>query len=145
LLSAFYQWKKQPEPAYSSPNFFDFYRMAPLCDAEKLFYQAGLDAADAIAVLDRHVDRLEEFARYIIAHVHASVRQNRDVLTNAPFIASLSLRNTVFDPVEMAASYAAHADSRQKFMWNLDPHALENWIGWHSRVSDPVLLHQSSA
>ena len=136
LLSAFFQWKKQrPARRFSEPNLFEFYDMAPLRDAEKLFYQAGLQPQEAIEVLDRHLARLQEFARYIIAHVYSTVLGNRDVLTNAPFVASLSLRKTVFDPEQMNADYAVYAGAPEVFQWDLNPYALERFI-----VEDPAPL-----
>jgi hypothetical protein len=128
-LSAFFQWKKaQPRQSYSEPNLFEFYEMAPLHDAEKLFYQTGLQPSEAIDVLDQHLARLQEFARYIIVHIHASVLGNREVLTNASFIASLSLRNTVFAPDKMSAAYAPFADDSKIHRWDLNPFVLENFI-----------------
>jgi 2-polyprenyl-6-methoxyphenol hydroxylase-like FAD-dependent oxidoreductase len=129
LLSEYFQWKQQqPRPLDVGPRFFEFYDMAPLRDAEKLFYAAGLRPVEAIEVLDRHLDRLQHFARYIIAHVHAAVLQNPEVLTNAPFVESLNLRNTMFDRVRMAETYAVYAGRHELYPWNLDPHTLKAWI-----------------
>jgi hypothetical protein len=139
LLSAFFQWKKgQPRRVFSSPNFFEFYGMAPLRDAEKIFYEAGLGAREAIEIFDRHLDRLQEFALYIITHIYASVLGNPEVLTNAPFIASLSLRNTLFDPERMAAAYAQFDGAREQFHWNLDAFALTDGSA-HLEVKNPCL------
>jgi len=136
FLSAFFQWKKQqPRRVFSAPSFFEFYSMTPLRDAEKLFYEAGLSPSEALAVLDQHVARLQEFARYIITHIYASVLGNREVMTNAPFIASLSIRNTVFNPARMVATYERYAGAPEIFPWNLNPLALEQWIWKHAAVS----------
>jgi flavin-dependent dehydrogenase len=129
LLSGFFQWKKGlPRRSFSEPNLFEFYDMAPLREAEQIFYQAGLGPQQAIEAIDRLLDRLQEFARYIIAHIHASVLGDREVLLNAPFLASLDLSKTAFDPVQMAAAYAKHAGSPEIFSWTLDPYALERFI-----------------
>jgi hypothetical protein len=41
--------------------------------------------------------------RYITEQIYPSVLGVRGVLSNAPFIASIDLRNIEFDPVRMAA------------------------------------------
>jgi flavin-dependent dehydrogenase len=129
MLSAFYQWKKQqPAAAFTAPNLVEFYDMAPLRDAEKLFYEAGLTPVEAIAVLDRHLGRLKEFARYIVAHIYAATLGTREVLTNASFVASIDPSHTEFDAVEMAAHYSLHADCGELYKWNLDPHVLVGFI-----------------
>jgi flavin-dependent dehydrogenase len=128
-LSAFYQWKKRQRAEESAEaQMFDFYTMAPLVHAEKMFYETGLEPEEAIAALDQLFSRLREFARYVLTHIHASVLGNRDVLTNGSFIESLNLHHTVFDPEQMRAHYAPHAGSTKKFDWRLDPYALERFI-----------------
>jgi hypothetical protein len=90
--------------------------------------EAGLTPAQAVDVVDRRPERLKEFARYIIAHIYASVLGSREALTNGPFVSNLSLRNTVFDPAAMKSAYAPYAGSRDVHRWNLNPFALENYI-----------------
>ncbi len=79
-------------------------------------------------MLDRHLERLQEFALYILTHIHASVIGDRKVLTNAPFIATLKIRNTQFDPEAMRAAYAPFARAEEAYKWNLNPFALERYI-----------------
>jgi flavin-dependent dehydrogenase len=148
MLSAFFQWKKNRPRSFAEPNLFEFYDMAPLRDAEKLFYQAGLDGPEALAVLDAHLARLSEFARYIIAHIYAAVLGSREPLTNAPFVASLDLRKTVFDPDRMAAHYAPYSGSTEQFAWDLNPFALAAFIREPGRAPSPLVrseLEQSPA
>jgi 2-polyprenyl-6-methoxyphenol hydroxylase-like FAD-dependent oxidoreductase len=128
-LSAFYQWKKQqPSVPPAEPQLFDFYMMAPLAHAEKMFYKTGLEPEEAIAALDQLLSRLREFARYILTHIHASVLGNHEVLTNAAFVESLDLHHTVFHLESMHARYARYAGAPKKFDWRLDPDALEKFI-----------------
>ncbi|MEQ1945590.1 MAG: hypothetical protein ABL995_00270 [Bryobacteraceae bacterium] len=130
MLSEYYEWKKrQPQPAAYAPRFFDFYEMKPLDDAEKLFYQAGLTPKEAIDVIDGHMERLEEFARYIIAHIHASVLGEPKLLLNAAFLKQMKIRKAVFDPEAMRQNYAPFADSMEMHQWNLNPFALEQFLG----------------
>jgi hypothetical protein len=138
-LSAFFHWKKRQAPRiWSEPQFFEFYDMRPLLEAETLFYEAGLNPTEAMAVIDQHLERLRQFARYILAHIHASVSGDLDALTNASFVSSLSLRETVFDPEAMKAAVAAHKGSRTSYPWNLNPLALGNHVVTRESVSEAV-------
>jgi len=125
FLSAFASWKKAQGRVPDERLVFDFYRMCPLRESEKLFYEVGLSQAEIENVFDMHFTRLKEFARYIITHVYASVLGDKRVLTNAPFIASLKLRTMTFDAERMRADYARFADSDEVHQWTLNPFALE--------------------
>jgi flavin-dependent dehydrogenase len=145
-LSAFFQWKKkQPAQVFTKPNLFEFYDMQPLFEAEKAFYEAGLTPTEAIAAVDNHLTSLQEFARYIITHIYASVLGNREALTNEPFIKSLKLKETRFDPEEMRAAYAPYAGSTGMYKWNLNPFALEKYIVERPAASDAGSLAESPA
>jgi len=140
-LSDFFQWKKKQAPRlHTEPSLFEFYDIQPLLEAETLFYEAGLTSTEALDVVDRHLTRLKEFARYIITHIYASVLGSREPLTNAPFISSLKLRDTVFDPEAMRAAYAPYAGSSELYQWNLNPFALESYIVERVAVPQESLL-----
>jgi flavin-dependent dehydrogenase len=129
FLSDFFLWKKQNGTiALAEPVHIDFYDMEPLRMAEKLFYEVGLTGDEAERVLEQHLDRLKEFARYILVHVHAVVLNDKRVLLNAAFAASLKLRDTVFDPARMREAYARHADAAAVQQWNLNQFAMETFI-----------------
>jgi hypothetical protein len=53
---------------------------------------------------------------------------NREVLTNKPFIESLNLRNTPFDPQAMRAAYEPHAMSTETYEWTLNPFVLDRFV-----------------
>ena len=78
---------------------------------------------------DGHMERLEEFARYIIAHIHASVLGEPKLLLNAAFLRQMKIRKAVFDPEAMRQAYAPFADSMEMHSWNLNPFALEQFLG----------------
>jgi len=138
-LSAFYQWKKhRPEAEPAHPQLFDFYKMAPLAEAERMFYKTGLEPEEAIAALDQLLPHLRGFARYVLTHIHASVLGDPDVLTNAPFIESLDLHQTVFDPERMLEAYSPYAGAARKFEWRLEPHALVRFIPQGAPQKAPV-------
>jgi hypothetical protein len=71
---------------------------------------------------------MREFARYIYAHVYASVLRDRNVVVNRDFCRSLKLREVKFDPEAMRTHYAEHAGCTEKYPWELDPYALEVFI-----------------
>lgn len=128
FLSDFYQWKKCRTDSVSQPYFFDFYDMVSLRESEMLFYQIGLTLDEAESLIERHVERLKEFARYILAHVHAVVLCEPGVLRNARFIASLKLGETKFNPDEMRAKYEPLANSPEIADWKINPRALEAFL-----------------
>jgi flavin-dependent dehydrogenase len=128
-LSAFFQWKKrQPARLWQEPQMVEFYDMAPLREAEKMFYKAGLEPAEAIAAIDDLLGHLREFARYILTHICASVLGEREALTNAAFIESLSLHHTTSDPQHIREVYTRYAGSGRRYEWRLDPYVLDHFI-----------------
>jgi hypothetical protein len=139
FLGAFYEWKKaNGRIGTEQPMLVDFYQVVPLRDSEKLFYEVGLSNEEAEMLLDKHIMRLREFARYILAHVHAVVLDDPSVLHNPSFLACLKLRDTLFDPQRMREAYEPHAHSTGKYTWNLDPLALESFL------THPTLVQEAS-
>jgi hypothetical protein len=129
FLSGFFRWKKtQPRRTMATPALVDFYEIKPMRDSEKLFYEAGLGAIEALDVVDKHLERLQEFARYIQTHIFASVLSEPAALTNASFIRSLNVKSPEFDPEQMKAAYAPHAGATERYSWNLDPLVLQRFI-----------------
>ncbi len=128
LLSGYYKWKQTHRPKPHAVEDIEFYDVGCLRSSERLFYQAALSPDEAMDVLDHHLDRLREFARYIIAHVHASVVGDRRVLLNGPFVASLKLQHVEFDEAAMRAAYAPFAGATEEYRWTLDPSALSTFI-----------------
>jgi len=129
FLSAYFQWKKANGLAtLAEPVHIDFYDLDPLRMSEKRFYDVGLTVAEAEEKIEMHQESMKEFARYIMAHVHAAVVGDKRVLLNAPFIASLKLREMHFDPEKMRQNYAKYADREEMHQWNLNPFALECFI-----------------
>ena len=121
FLDGYYQWKKRRGVEPGDPVLIDFYDLRPVRDSEKLFYEVGVTLQEAKTLLSRHVERLHELARYIAAHVHASVLEDRAVLFNAAFVSGLDLRDLEFDPDAMRANYRRFEGSGETYRWNLDP------------------------
>ncbi len=129
FLRDYFNWKKaQGLMPLAQPAHIDFYEMEPLRASEKLFYEIGLTLEEAEDKLEMHVQRMKEFARHILAHVYAVVLGDKRVLLNAPFVSSLKLRSTTFDPARMRRDYAPFADSGQVYGWKLNPFTLESFI-----------------
>jgi len=129
FLRDYFNWKKaQGLMPLAQPAHIDFYDMEPLRASEKLFYEIGLTLEQAEDKLDLHVQRMKEFARHILAHVYAVVLGNKRVLLNAPFVSSLKLRSTTFDPARMRLDYAPFAGSTQIYEWNLKSFTLDSFI-----------------
>ncbi len=53
---------------------------------------------------------------------------DRAVLTNAPFIRSLKLSGTEFDPEQMKAAYAPYSEASEMYEWNLNPFVLDRFV-----------------
>jgi len=139
FLHDFFDWKKANGTTMrEEPVHIDFYDQEPLRMSEKLFYEVGLTREEAEDVLEMHVERMKDFARYIIAHVYAVVLGDKRVLLNAPFVSSIKLRDTSFDPARMREHYARFADSDQIYQWKLNPFALDEFIPEKPMMADPV-------
>ena len=129
VLHDYFNWKKENGLiGLAEPVHIDFYGQEPLRMSEKLFYEVGLTEDQAQDKLEMQVERLKEFARYILAQVYAVVVGDKRVLLNAPFIAGIRLRETTFDPEKMRQHYALHAGSEEIHQWNLNPFALETFV-----------------
>jgi 2-polyprenyl-6-methoxyphenol hydroxylase-like FAD-dependent oxidoreductase len=139
FLSGFYQWKRDRPAAATEPCDIEFYRVGWLGESEKLFYEVARSAEEADRLLDTHFDRMAEFARYILAHVHAVVVNDRRALVNAPFVSNLALHDTVFDPERMRAAYARYAGASETYQWGVDPWALEAFLPSDVAESAPAI------
>lgn len=129
FLSDFYMWKYNngikplPEPLH-----IEYYSLLPLKESETLFYEIGLTVEEAEDQIEKHVERMREFARYIYAHVYAVILGDKRVLLNDAFIRGLKLRDVKFDPDKMRADYAQYAGCDDVYAWKLNPFALEPFI-----------------
>jgi flavin-dependent dehydrogenase len=128
VLSGYFQWKKQRPARSAEPQHIEFYDVGCLRAAERLFYKIGVTPEEASAALDEHLAALQEFARYIHAHVHAVVVGDRGALTHEPFVSGLRLQQAHFDEAAMRAAYAARAASDAVYPWKLDPWVLAAFL-----------------
>lgn len=125
FLSRYYQWKKREERAHSGPLFHDFMALAPLREAESLFYQVGVAPQDALKILDQHLGHLKELARFTVAHVTAMVAEDPQILTHKDFVESINLDQIQFDAKAIVDHMRALPAARELYPWRLDPAALK--------------------
>jgi flavin-dependent dehydrogenase len=139
FLSAYYQWKKRAlRPP--GPLFNDFTELTPLRTAESAFYCVGPSLEEARRLLDRHLENLEELARFIVAHVSSVVLQDQDAVTNTAFVQGIDLADFTFDPDGMRARHARCAGSAARYEWRFDPFVLDRF-----RPESPARRHGAPA
>lgn len=127
FLSAFYQWKKKACEPLAEPRFFDFTEFAPLQVAEKTFYEVGLSAPEARKVLDRQLDNLETFARFIVAYASSRVVGDPRALTDRGFVESIDLGQIRWDPEEIRERFWRLAGKGRPYPWPFDPQVMERF------------------
>lgn len=138
FLSGFFLWKKSQPRARREPQNIEFYDVGCLRGSERLFYNIGISPEEAVDALDRQLSALEEFARYILAHVHAVVLGDRRVLLNRPFVSGLRLQRTIFDEGAMRAAYAPFAGADATYPWSLNPWALDAFLPMNEATGETV-------
>jgi hypothetical protein len=120
-INAYYHWKKAERMPKSEKTFFDFYEIAPLKNAETLFYKIGLSNEDIVTVLDQQMATIIEYSKFIVAHITAQVLGDDSVYSNRAFADSIDLVNLEFDPHKMRARYASCARGGEPQTWNVCP------------------------
>jgi flavin-dependent dehydrogenase len=128
FISAYYQWKRTGRQRPPRIIYSDFTEMAGLFRAEKTFYQISVSVDEARRILDQQFNNLEEMARFIVAHVSASVLGDERVLVNRSFVDGIDLNRLRFDPVEMRDRYALYKGSAEMYAWSFDPKVLQCFV-----------------
>jgi flavin-dependent dehydrogenase len=154
LLSGYYQWKKAEkketrvggrgngrQPAVTGePSFFEFTRLCTLRRSEKTFYEVGIGATEAKAVLAERFRDLEEMARYVTAWIAAHVLEEPELLHRRAFVESLDLARLEFDPEGWRQLREASRGCSDPYPWSLDPEAMRPF-----RSATPAALRAMSA
>ncbi|MEM7356926.1 MAG: hypothetical protein AAF657_39295 [Acidobacteriota bacterium] len=133
-LSAFYQWKKTAIAPQKEPLYFDFMEIGMLREAEKTFYEIGVEVDEAKRILGRQVANLEELARFIGAHVASVVLDDKRVLTNREFVEGLDIQTLDFDPAAMRQRYEACLDCEELYPWPFDPYVMDRFREGEERL-----------
>lgn len=132
LLSGFYQWKREQIAAGelqppAGPTFFDFMELAPLRKAEQCFYRVGVSVEEAKQVLGEQLSNLEEMARFIAAHIGATVAGDPRLVKSRAFVESFDLNNLQFDAEDLRQRAAASAGGSEMVAWSLDPCVMDRF------------------
>ena len=142
FISAYFQWKKVTRQRPSRIIYNDFTEMPALFRAEKTFYQVGVSVDEARRVLDEQFENLKEMARFIVAHISASVLGDESAVVNRSFVEGFDLNRLNFDPIEIRARYASCKRSSERFDWSFDPGVLRRFVDeeWTGAAEDDVEL-----
>jgi hypothetical protein len=123
FITSYYRWKKQNTRPVGGPRFFDFTELGPLRDAESLFYQVGIAPEAAVELLTRAKLQLDEFARYIVAHVSSVVSANPAWLTDRTMIDGLDIADIRFDSGRMC-KHTGSPKADASHDWGFNAHCL---------------------
>lgn len=136
FLCDYRRWKQAAGFAPpAEPRFADFMSAGPLAAAEKTFYRVGVGAAEGREVLNAQLANLETLARWIVAHVAATVVGDERVLTDRAFVEGIDPRAFRFDPDEMARRWAEVGGTRGRWEWGFDPAVLAHY---RPQAGEPV-------
>lgn len=117
FLAGYYLWKKEHLPlACPEPTYLEFYESSPLKAAETCFYKVGIGSQAAREVLDGQVENLEEFARWIVAHLTSVVLDDPRIAVSKGFHEGIDfVAGFPFDPEALAARWAAVEDKDERY------------------------------
>ena len=122
----FFGWKKeQGIPIVKVLN--DFMELTPLKEAESAFYEVGTSQSENEEVLDRHLQNLKEFARFIYAYVTSRVLDDERALRSRSFVESIKLKDYRFEPESMRRELQDHGDDPETYAWSLDPEGMRKF------------------
>lgn len=124
LVSGYFQWKKQQGMTAGPIVDFELSKLAPVRRAERCFYRVGIDADTARSILDEQLAGLEEFSRFLVAHVAAVVLDRAAAKRDRGFVAALNLEAPDFDRAALEKLWSQHADGEEA-TWSFDTTALD--------------------
>jgi flavin-dependent dehydrogenase len=121
FLVSYYNWKKPRRAHNTQARLFDFTELGPLRDSEQMFYKVGVSQERGVRELNAGMLNLEELARYIVAHVYATVSGKVSLLTNRRFVEELDLARLRFDAEQIYRQASEHSASDPRHKWSFDP------------------------
>jgi flavin-dependent dehydrogenase len=128
ILSGFFQWKKaQGLTGTSRPHHVDFMEITTLMQAEKTFYQVGIDPEEARKVLTGQLNNLEELARFVVCHVASVMLDEPRIRESQAFADAIDLEAIAFDVDGWAAAWERVAADKDVKSWRLDPLILDRF------------------
>jgi len=118
FLKSYYRWKKERgRELPSDPVFFDFAEVGHLRTAEACFYRVGLDARDALVVIEQQLASLDELARWIVSHVIQQVTRD-DRASSHSIVNGIDLTRLKFDVEAMRALVKAQPIAPDVYAWS---------------------------
>lgn len=125
LLSDFFQWKKEHRGELAEPAHFDFMEIGTLRQAERTFYKMTDDPTVAKKILSEQLENIEELARFIAAHVAATVVGDDRLRLSQRFVESLDVTDLRFDP-EAWKQFVVQ-DDEAVYNWSWDPFVMDRF------------------
>lgn len=120
LFSSYFQWKKETGRSSDTVKYHDFTSLKPLQDAERTFYEVGVDAQQAKQILEKQLVSLDEFARFIVAYVYSQMLDDVEILNNRAFIESIDFRDVPSERVEMKEAWTQYEATSERHDWSFD-------------------------
>jgi hypothetical protein len=102
---------------------YEFMSLDPLVSAETTFYKVGIEAKEALGILDKQLISLNELARYFVSHIRRVIHNNSKYLFDSDIVRNIELSELCFDddlknPLDEGRGEAA------PYEWNLDADTL---------------------
>jgi hypothetical protein len=135
FIADYYEWKKENVEPLGEPRFFEFRDVETLDQAEKTFYEMGLETKEALRVLDGQLDNMRELARFYVAHVSSVVAGDSSLITSKDHVESIDLSDIQFDADEIKARWSALPASAESYFWTIDPEVFSRKFAGRSLVS----------
>lgn len=122
VLSGYFHWKKaEGLVGTHEAVFFDFRAFEPLCRAETMFYEVGVNVDEARKLLFEQLESVVEFAQFIVAYVVSRVIGDDRLIYNKAFVDSLNLQDVGFDLERFEGLYEVHRSAVEAKKWSFDP------------------------
>ena len=98
-----------------------------LREAEKTFYEVGVEVDEAKRILAGQIENLRILARFIGAHVASVVLDEPRALTSRGFVEGLDVTDLRFDPDDMRRRWQACRDDEELYEWPFDPMVMDRF------------------
>jgi hypothetical protein len=135
FITDYYGWKKKKQASIPvKPRLFDFTDLQPLKSSVELFYCVGLSAEEAVRIVQRELNNLNEFARFIVAYIYSVVGEDPDLATDRRFVEILNPAEIRFDP-ELPLKHSKSANDCAAYDWGFNPCCLAPCQPVHKRES----------
>lgn len=143
MLSGYYWWRKGNRMPPAEPRYLDFLEVGPLARSEKTFYELGVSVEEAKTVLAEQLQSLEEFARYLAAHVASQVLEDERIAGSRAFVAGIDVNRLGFDPEAWRARWQTCAADPARQEWTFCPKVFNRFRDEQAMMMDEA--HEAMA